>query len=311
MKFCFPLACLVAPIFLCAQQPPPPAPKPLPTNSLTVPPPAATAPVKEVPPDAVVLTIGDEKITRAQFEMIMSTLPDQQKAQVNSPAGKKKLAESLAELKALAQESRARKMDQSPRIQTQIKLQAEQVLAQNMFQELANNTKPDDAALHAYYDAHKPEYEQISAKHILIRYQGSQVPVRTGQKDLSDAEALAKATEIRAKIVAGAKFDDLAKTESDDTGNAPRGGDLGSFGKGQMVPQFDQAAFAAEIGKVTEPVRTQFGYHLILVESHVNKTFDQVKPEIETKMKPDMGQKALADLKAKKNIVYDEAFFGK
>jgi peptidyl-prolyl cis-trans isomerase C len=230
---------------------------------------------------------------------------------VNAPGGRRKLAESLAELKSLAQESRARKLDQSPKIQTQIKLQAEQVLAQNLFQELANNTKPGDADLHAYYDAHKNEYEQITAKHILIRYQGSQVPLRPGQKELTDAEALAKATEIRAKIVAGAKFDDLAKTESDDTGNAPRGGDLGSFGKGQMVPQFEQAAFAAEIGKVTEPVRTQFGYHLILVEAHVNKTFDQVKPEIEAKMKPEMGQKALADLKAKKNIVYDDGYFGK
>ena len=79
---------------------------------------------------------------------------------------------------------------------------------------------------------HKAEFEQVHAKHILIRFQGSQVPVRTGKKDLTDAEALAKAQEIRAKIVAGAKFEDQAKLESDDTGNAPERRRSGIFCQG-------------------------------------------------------------------------------
>jgi peptidyl-prolyl cis-trans isomerase C len=298
MKYCFPLVGTLLSAMLSAQQPPP--------VSRPIPPPAAPAGA-----DPVILTVGDEKITKSQFEQIMSTLPDQQRAQLAAPGGKRKLAESLAELKALAQEGRAHKLDQTPKIQMQIKLQTEQTIAQNMFQELANTTKPDEAAVHAYYDSHKNEWEEVSAKHILIRFQGSGVPVRPGQKDLTDAEALAKAQEIRARIVAGAKFDDEAKANSDDTGNAPQGGDLGSFGHGKMVPQFDQAAFAAEVGKVSEPVKTQFGYHLILVVAHTNKTFEQARPEIEAKMKPEQGQKALADLKAKKNIVYDESYFGK
>jgi parvulin-like peptidyl-prolyl isomerase len=89
-----------------------------------------------------------------------------------------------------------------------------------------------------------------------------------------------------------------------------------------MVPQFDQAAFAAEVGKVTEPVKTQFGYHLILVESHATRTFEQAQGEIAQKIKQqqaveaqkrleDQGKKALADLKTKKNIVYDDSYFGK
>jgi foldase protein PrsA len=117
--------------------------------------------------------------------------------------------------------------------------------------------------------------------------------------------------ELRAKVVAGENFAKLAETESDDVGTATRGGDLGSFGKGRMVPAFEKAAFAAEIGKVTEPVKSQFGYHLILVEEHGTKTFDEVKPEIEQKTKPDMAQKALAELKTKVNVVYDETYFGK
>lgn len=302
MKFLSLAASLFVPAFMvCAQTPPPPAAKP----------PAAPAAPKEVADNTVVLTIGEEKITKAQFEQIIATLPEQQKAQLAAPEGKRKLAESLAELKALAQESRTRKLDASPKIQMQIKLSAEQILAQTMFQELANNSKPDEAALHAYYDAHKNEYEQVAAKHILIRFQGSPVPVRMGMKDLSDDEALAKVQAIRKQIVAGGNFDEIAKKDSDDTGTGAQGGSLGSFGRGQMVPQFEQAAFGAEPGKLSDPIKTQFGYHLILVESHTNKTFDQMRPEIEGRMKPEMGQKALADLKAKKNVVFDESYFGK
>ena len=331
MKYCFPLAgILVSAGLICAQQTAPP-PKPIALPSPVAHPAAPVTPPPVISGDTVILTIGDEKITKAQFEEIMATLPEQQRAQLNAPGGKRKLAESLAELKALAQEGRARKVDQIPIVQTQIKIQVDQIIARNMYQELAKEQSsplsdaslpPTEAVMHAYYDTHKAEWDEVKAKHILIRYKGSSVPIRAGQKDLSDAEALARANEIRAKIIAGAKFDDMAKAESDDTGNAPQGGDLGSFPKGRMVPQFDQAAFAAEVGKVTEPVKTQFGYHLILVESHATRTFEQAQGEIAQKIKQqqaveaqkrleDQGKKALADLKTKKNIVYDDSYFGK
>jgi len=263
------------------------------------------------PADPVVLTVGEEKITKSQFEQIIASLPEQSRTQFQNPAGKKRLAEQLAELKTLAHEARAQKLDQTPKVKAEIALQTEQVLARNEFQQMASVVKPDDAALHAYYDAHKADWEQLKARHILIRFQGSQVPAKTGAKDLTEAEALAKANELRAKVVAGGDFAKLAEAESDDTGTAQHGGELGVFGKGRMVPAFEKAAFAAEIGKVTEPVKSQFGYHLILVEEHSTKPFDEVKPEIETKTKPEMAQKALAELKTKVNVVYDEAYFGK
>lgn len=273
-------------------------------GQLSTPPPAP-------PADPVVLTIGEEKITKSQFEQIIASLPEQSRAQFQSGPGRKRLAEQLAELKTLAQAARADKLDQTPKVKAEIALQTEQVLAKNEFQQMSDGVKPDDASLHAYYDGHKQEWEQVKARHILIRFQGSQVPTKANQKDLTDAEALAKVNELRAKVAAGGDFAKLAETESDDVGTAQRGGDLGSFGKGRMVPAFEQAAFAAEIGKVTEPVKSPFGYHLILVEEHSTKTFDDVKPELAQKTKPEMAQKALADLKKKVNVVYDETYFGK
>jgi peptidyl-prolyl cis-trans isomerase C len=264
------------------------------------------------PADPVVLTIGAEKLTKSQFEQIIDSLPDQEKAQAQSPAGKRVLAERLSELKSLAQEARQRKLDQSPKVQTQLALQTDQLLARMVYQEFGNSTKPDDAMLHDFYNKHKQEWEEVKARHILIRTQGSQVPLKPGQKDLTDGEALAKAKEIREKIVAGGDFAKLAADESSDAGTAANGGQLDPFGKNSgMVPAFLQAAFALEPGKVSEPVKTQFGYHLILVESHGTKTFEQVKPEIEQKIKPEMAQKGLEELKKKTNVVYNEGYFGK
>lgn len=260
--------------------------------------------------DPVVLTIGSEKLTKSQFERIIETLPEQQRAQAQGP-GKRKLAEQLVELKSLAQEARQRKLDQSPKVQTQIGLQIDQILAQMVYQDLGNSTKADEPALRAYYAAHKQDWEELKARHILIRMQGSQVPVRPNQKDLTDAEALAKAKELRAKIVAGADFAKLAETESDDVGTAAHGGDLGSFPKGRMVPAFDQAAFALEVGKVSEPVKTQFGYHLIVVDAHTTKSFEDARGDIEQKIKPDVAKKGLEELKKKTPVVFDETYFGK
>ncbi|MBZ5602871.1 MAG: peptidylprolyl isomerase [Acidobacteriia bacterium] len=256
--------------------------------------------------DPVVLTVGTEKITKSQFEQILATVPPQQRASMATPAGRKQLAENIADLLTLAHEARARKVDQTFKFQ----LQQDQMLAQAMYQQLAESTPADDAALHTYYDQHKGEYEEVKARHILIRFKGSQVPAKPGQKDLTDEEALAKAKDLHDKIAGGADFAKLATAESDDTGTAPNGGDLGAFSKGRMVPAFEQAAFAAQPGKVTDPVKSPFGYHLILVESHASKPFEEAKPEIEQKIKPEMARKGLDDLKKKTTVVYDESYFG-
>jgi peptidyl-prolyl cis-trans isomerase C len=256
--------------------------------------------------DPVVLTVGNEKITKSQFEQIMATIPPQQRSAMSTPAGRKQLAENIADLLTLAQEAKARKLDQT----FKAKLQMDQMLAQAVYQELAETTPADDASMKGYYDKHKTEYDEVKARHILIRFKGSQVPLKPGEKDLTEEEALAKAKDLHDKIAGGADFAELAKKESDDAGTAPNGGDLGAFGKGRMVPAFEQAAFAAPAGKVTDPVKSPFGYHLILVESHQAKPFEEAKPEIEQKLKPEMARKGLEDLKKKTTITYDQSYFG-
>jgi parvulin-like peptidyl-prolyl isomerase len=278
--------------------------------------PAAAAAAKPAPTpaaasaDPIVLNIGSLKVTKKEYEEFISALPPQIQAEANGP-NKRKVAEQYAELRLMAEEARKRKIDQTPAVKAQLAFQLDQALASILFRELQNEVKIDDAALQTYYDAHKGEYEQVKAKHILIRFTGSRVPVREGMKEISDSEALAKAAEIKKKLEAGGDFAALAKAESDDTGTGAQGGDLGSFGRGQMVPEFETAAFAQPIGKVGDPVRSAFGYHLIVVDSRNAKSMADMKGEIEKALRPDLAKKEIESIKKVNVISVDEGYFGK
>ena len=119
-----------------------------------------------------------------------------------------------------------------------------------------------DADVRALYDGRAEEFntpEQARARHILLR-----VAEDAGEAEVEAVEA--RARELRARLAAGEEFAALAAEASDDPGSKASGGDLGYFRRGQMVPAFDAAAFSLEPGVVSEPVRTEYGFHLIRVE---------------------------------------------
>ncbi|MEO8049921.1 MAG: peptidylprolyl isomerase, partial [Acidobacteriota bacterium] len=196
--------------------------KPMAPKPAAATPAPAPAPTAAVSADTVVLTIGTEKITKAQFEQIftqiVSQMPPERRGAAQDPQAKRQLAEQLAELKALAQEARRLKIDQTPEAKIQLAMRDDQLIAGLLFQQISKDTKPSDADLQTYYDGHKNEWETVAARHILIRFKGSPVALKEGQKDLTDEEALAKAKDLRAKIAAGGDFAALAKAESDDVG---------------------------------------------------------------------------------------------
>ena len=129
-------------------------------------------------------------------------------------------------------------------------------------------------------------------------------------KELTDEEALAKAKDLVKQLEGGADFATVANKESDDTGSNKNGGDLPTFRHGQMVPQFETAAFALEPGKISQPVKSQFGYHIIKVETKSYKKYEDVKAEIDKKIRPEQSQKAIEDLQKKANVVMDPTYFG-
>ncbi len=310
MKFYRSLLLVCPAACLLAQTAPPPKPAeaapPKPAVAMSVENAAPAMP--EVPPETVVLTVGDTKITAAQFDLIIAALPAQYQASARG-AGRKQFAETLAQLLTLEQEGRRRHLDQTPGFQAQVMFQRANALAGITYQQISKEAQVEDADLRRYYDEHKSEFEEVRARHILIRAHGSPLAVKPGEKDLTDAEALAKTQDLRKKLVDGADFATLAMQESDDTGTASRGGDLSFFHHNQMVPPFDQAAFKLNVGELSEPVKTPFGYHLIKVEEKRTQSFEDVKSELERRLRPEIAKKALDDLEQKSGVVYDPAFF--
>ncbi|HUK15563.1 MAG TPA: peptidylprolyl isomerase [Bryobacteraceae bacterium] len=266
-------------------------------------------PLPQVPPDTVVLTVGDLKLTAAQFDAIADILPEQSKAFVKGP-GRKKFADQVAKVIVLSEEARRQKLDQAADFQLQSKYRSDEWLATLEENAIRDSIKVDDATLRDFYAAHKSDYERIRGRHILIRFQGSPAPLKPGAKDLTEEEALAKARDLIQRIKGGEDFAKIAAAESDDNGAAASGGDLGWFGHGQMIPSVEEAAFKLEPGQLSEPVRSQFGYHIILVEDRQSQSFDDVKAGIEKKLHPLMTQKALDEMEGKVKIDYDPTFFG-
>jgi len=260
-------------------------------------------------PNKVIMTIGDQKITAAQYDQLVNALPAQYQKAARGPQ-KRQIAEQMVLIKVLSAEAEKRNLEQQAVVKQQLAFNRENILAGALNEELMKSVKVDDAAIQAYYDAHKAEFESIKARHILIRFKGSAVPLRTGMKELSDEEALAKAQEIRKQLVAGGDFIALAKAESDDTGSGANGGDLGSFKHGQMVGAFETAAFALPVGEISEPVKTQFGYHIIKVEEKQSKSLADAKAEIVDKLRPEAVRKEVDDMRKKAGVTFDEAYFG-
>lgn len=128
----------------------------------------------------------------------------------------------------------------------------------------AKDIKVTEKEMKDYYKNLKPE---IKASHILV-----------------EDEKTAK--EVLAKLDKGAKFEALAKEYSKDTGSAEKGGDLGWFGAGKMVPEFEEAAYKLKVGEISNPVKSQFGYHIIkLTDKKKLKSYDEMKEEIKSEVK--------------------------
>ena len=283
--------------------------KPAAAKTTAAPAKPATPAKPAAPASPVVLTIGGDSMTQAEFEGLLASLPANVRQDVDAEGRKRRLAERIVEIRALAQEARRRGISNRPSVQQQIRLNQDNLLASLLFQDLLAASKPTDADLAKYYEEHKKEYDEATARHILIRFKGSRVPLKPDQKDLTEEEALAKTAEIRKRIAGGEDFAAVAKAESDDTGSGQQG-DLGSFGRGQMVDVFENAVFTQPVGVVSEPVKSPFGYHLIQVQKRSTKTLDEVKAQIEKALAPEGAQKAITSIKSAAKSSLADSYFG-
>ena len=146
------------------------------------------------------------------------------------------------------------------------------------------------ADIQRYYNDNSQQYttpERVRASHILLN---------TGGKD--EAAVRKQAEELLAKIKAGADFAELAKKYSEDPGSKEKGGDLDFFPRGQMVPEFEQAAFSLQPGQVSDLVKTQYGFHIIKVvekQAGSTQTLDQVRAQIQQTLAAQIADRQITD----------------
>ena len=210
--------------------------------------------------DTVLVQGPQGAVTKADIEAdAQQRLPEQLRASVlKQPKTVEQAGTNLYVRRAMAQDAQQLHLDQSPEVQAALRLAHDKVLSDAYLQHLdKQNAISDEAALaqaRAIYEAKGSErfkvQERVRIRHILI---GG-----------FDEKAQAKARELLKELRAGADFAKLAQENSIDKGTAGKGGDLGFFEHGRMVPAFEKAAFALQkVGDLSEPVTTQFGLHIV------------------------------------------------
>lgn len=215
----------------------------------------------------VLAIVGGEEITEELFNTFLQGVPKEQQAYLSNPQFREQCLEQLISLFLFAKKGEEEKLNETEEFENIIANAKRDVLAQLAMRETMKNVTVSEEEIKEYYDANQAQYKKgatVRTKHILV-----------------DSEE--KCNEILASITSGEKAFEVAAQEYSTCPSGQRGGDLGEFGKGQMVPEFEAAAFAAEIGQVVGPVKTQFGCHLIKVEAKneaAAASFDEVKETI-------------------------------
>lgn len=238
----------------------------------------------------VVATVDGEKITRADLEALKQQMSAQypQLGQVPLDAVYKGLLDRAIDQRLMEKEARKAKMQNDAEVKAQLKDMESELIRRAWLGKTVEKRVTDDKVKAAYDQMIKaaPDEEEVRARHILV-------------------ETEDKAKELIGKLNGGAKFDELAKTESKDPG-AANGGDLGFFRKGDMVPEFSDAAFGMKPGDLSKtPVKTQFGWHILKVEERRKvqpPKFEEVAPQLRGEVAQTEAAAVIKDLRDKAKV---------
>ncbi len=237
---------------------------------------------------AVAATVNGTAISAARVDMLVKQRTAQ--GQPDSPELRKAIIENLAMQQLISQEAVKKGLDKTPEVLDQVEFAQQSIVANAFVQDYLKNTPVSDETLKAEYEKIKAQMagNEYKARHILV-------------------EKEAEAKEIIAKLKRNPQgFEALAKERSKDPGSKVNGGDLGWFDPQNMVPEFAAALAKLEKGKFTEePIKSQFGYHVILLEDSRAKVFpplDQVKPTLLQQVQQENLKKLFDDMKAKAKI---------
>ena len=243
--------------------------------------------------EKILAKVGALTVTEKEVDEFIAEL-GQRGQSYNTPEGRKAVLEQIVSSKLLLLDARHNLLETEAEFKTQLAKLRENLLINYAGNKVISQVQISDEDVKKYYDdnlEHFKQGETVNADHILV-------------------ESEEKALEILAKIESGElSFGDAAK-EFSTCPSGQRGGNLGDFGRGQMVPEFDTAVFEMSVGEITsEPVKTQFGYHLIKVEAKNDASvipFEEVKFQIERTLLQQKQNRAYSDKAAELRTKYVE-----
>ena len=235
----------------------------------------------------ILATVGDREITRDMMLNIMRSMPQEERDFVAGEAGRKLLLDEMIAAELLYLDAAAHHWEEEKDFIALLAEAKKGLMQRYAVSKLFDTIQISDDEIKAYYDAHSAEFKQeekMSAKHILV-------------------DSLEAAEKISAEIKAGKAFEDAAR-EYSSCPSKSRGGDLGTFSRGKMVKEFEDAAFALTQGMVSAPVKTQFGYHLIKAgemtpagSADLEAVKDQIKKRLFQAKQKEVYAKRLEELK--------------
>jgi peptidyl-prolyl cis-trans isomerase C len=246
----------------------------------------------------VLAEVNGVTITDADFYKEQENLPPYLKPMTETPEGKKEMLDTMVVRELIMQQAKKDGIDKSAAVAAKLEdLKKRVIVEAYLKQKVEQSANVSDAELQAFYKKNEDKFktgEQIKASHILVKTEP-------------------EAKEIEKQLKGGANFEELAKKHSID-GAAPKGGNLGWFGKGSMLPEFEKVAFSLKEGTTSGIVPTKFGYHIIKLtgkRAAGTRSFEEVKDQIKAAMAPEKQQETFKKLKedlkkdAKLNIKED------
>jgi peptidyl-prolyl cis-trans isomerase C len=249
--------------------------------------------------DPAVATVNGTEIH--QSDLAIAEAEAGQIPPMSEAAKKDYLVQFMTDLILVAKEAEAKNMAATDEFKNRLAFERRKLLMTNLLQSVGKDALTD-AAMHKVYDDAVKQMsgeQEVHARHILIR-------ATPGDEKSSEA-AKEKIEAVIARLKKGEDFATVAKEVTEDPSGKTNGGDLGYFGKEQMVPEFSEVAFKLNKGEISDPVKTQFGWHVIKLEDKRDKqppSFDDVKQQIEQyvvrKAQAELVQKLRADAKIEK-----------
>lgn len=268
----------------------------------------ATTPGESVAPNApdpIVATVDGMAINQSELQAAIESIPENMRAAASTPAGRKQMVEELIRMKLLQREAEKLGVDRTPAIRGRIDIATGNILANAALDRLVAGNK--SVTLEQLYEKNKSEFESAKARQIVVAYEGGMIPARNG-KPLSDTDAKARAEKILGDLRGGADFGKVARAQSDEPSVNQTGGDVGEVGHGMLPPDLDKIVFSIPVNQYSDPVRTQYGWHIFQVTARATKPFSEVKPLMEKSEDRLRARDVIEDLRKKAKVDFAPGF---